>query len=244
MKKHLSVFMLLVRTSIWKVLLILGAMAASQVLLFFALGAGEEAYLLDALERVPFFVVVFVGLLLLTGALCFPLSDRGGRMNNLILRLGLSEKRIFWLQVLFNALVYSLFIMTQALTMLLLCRIYDWVTPGTMDPMAIFVTSYQYPLFHFFFPLNNVLGWLTNFILVIGLSICTAACPVRQRHRFNSSCTAMMSVFAAVYYCGVINKGDHLGYSGFAYIFIITLILVSICLFGVMTLEVDDDGKT
>lgn len=244
MKKHISVFKLLVRSSIRKVLLILGAMSASQVLLFFLLGAGEEAYLLDALNRVPSFIVVSIGLVLLTMSLCMPTSDRGGRMNNLILRLGLTEQRIFWLQVLCNIPVYCLFIMVQALTMLLLCQIYDWVTPGTMDPMAVFVASYQHPLFHSFFPLNDIVGWLTNLCRVLGLSICTAAYPVRQRHRFNSVCTWLMTSWSIIFYWNTITEGEYLGYAGFLFLLVTTIILVPISLYGVLTMEVDDDGKT
>lgn len=244
MKKQLSVFMLIVRSSIWKVLLILGAMVLSQVLLFFIMGAGEEAYLLNALQRIPLNVVVLIGFSLQFLALAIPLSDRGGRMNNLILRLGLSEKQIFWLQVLFNIAVYCLFFLVQALTMLLLCLIYDWVTPGDLDPFAVFATSYQYPFFHAFFPLHNVVGWLTNLVMVLGLGICTAALPVRQRHRLNSLCSILMNTFAVMYYCNIIIDGYQFEYSYFGVVMIFVFILVTISLYGVLTMEVDDDGKT
>ena len=243
MKKHISVFNLMVRSSIWKVLLILGAMAVSQVILFFAMGAGEEAYLLDALKRIPSQAVVYIGLILMLFALCLPLSDRGGRMNNLILRLGLPEKEIFWLHVLFCAVAYWLFIMTQALIMVLLCLIHDWVTPGDMDPMAVFVTSYQHPLFHRFFPLHDWIGWVNHLLIVIGLSICTAAQTIKQRHRYNSICTSIMIVFAAIHFSSL-DTGDHLHFSQIVLPFFVTICVVSVCLYGVLTMEVDDDGKT
>lgn len=243
MKKHISIFNLMVRSSIWKVLLIFGAMAVSQVILFFVMGAGEEVYLLDALKRIPSSVVVGVGLFLITLALCIPLSDQGGRMNNLILRLGLSEKEIFWLHVLFCAMAYSLFIMAQALIMVLLCLIHDWVTPGDMDPMAVFVTSYQHPLFHRFFPLHDLVGWANHLLLVAGLSICTAAQPIKQRHRYNSICTAIMLVFAVSHFSSL-DAFDHLHFSQIVLPFFVTICVVPICLYGVLTMEVDDDGKT
>lgn len=243
MKKHISVFNLMTRVSLRKILLILLAMAVSQVILFFVMGAGEETYLLDALQRIPSSVVVYIGLFLMLLALCTPLSDRGGRMNNLILRLGLSEKEIFWLHVLFCAMSYCLFIMAQALIMVLLCLIHDWVAPGTMDPMAVFVTSYQHPLFHRFFPLHDLLGWVNHLLLVAGLSICTAAQPIKQRHRFNSSCTVLMLVFAANHYTDL-DMGSHLHYAGAIIPFFMLICVVPICLYGVLSMEVDDYGKT
>lgn len=243
MKRQISFFKLTVRTSIWKILVVLCAMTISQVLLFFVMGAGEEAYLLDALERVPSAVVVWGSLWLLTAILCIPMSDRGGRMNNLVLRLGLSEKRIFWIQVVYNVVAYSLFVMVQGLTMVLLSLIYDWVTPGTLDPMAVFVTSYQHPLFHRFFPLHNLMGVINALLMVAGLSICTAAFPTRQRHRMNSFSTFLMAVYAALYFCAL-PGADHLGYSEMVIHFMVIVILIPISLYGVMSLEVDDDGKT
>lgn len=243
MKKHISVFNLMTRVSLRKILLILLAMAVSQVILFFVMGAGEETYLLDALQRIPSSVVVYIGLFLMLLALCTPLSDRGGRMNNLILRLGLSEKNIYWLHVLFCAMAYWLFIMAQALIMILLCLIHDWVTPGDMDPMAVFVTSYQHPLFHRFFPLHDLIGWVNHLLLVAGLSICTAAQPIKQRHRYNSICTAIMLVFAVNHFSSL-DAFDHLHFFQIVLTFFVMICVVPICLYGVLSMEVDDYGKT
>lgn len=243
MKKHLSVFALIVHTGIRKVLLVLGAMVVSQVVLFFAVGAGEEAYLLNALERIPSTAVVVAGLFLITRSLIAPLSDHGGRMNNLLLRLGLPEQHIYWLQVLFNFFAYSLFVIGQALIMVLLCFLHDWVTPGVMDPMAVFVTTYQHPLFHRVFPLHDLAGWLCNFLLVSGLSICTAAFPMKQRHRKNSLCSIIMLVYASTHFTSL-DTGTHLDWSQFYVSLIVLIFLLPVCLCGVLSLEVDDDGKT
>ena len=242
MKKHISIFMLMVRTSIWKVLLILLGLVTTQVVLFLVLGAGQEPYLLDALERLPYFPL-WISFFLVSCALYMPLSDRGGRMNNLILRLGLSEKRIFWIQVLVNALVYLLFLGTQAMIMLLLCAIYNWMTPGKMDLMTIFVTSYQHPMFHRVFPLHDLVGWGNLLVLVAGLSICTAASPIRQRHRFNSLSTTIMTAFAAFHFCSPMDLSDHLDFSEFILPVIFTICLVPVCLMGVLSMEVDESGK-
>ena len=243
MKKHISVFNLMARVSLRKIFLILLAMIATQVILFFMMGAGEEACLLDALERIPSSAVVFFGLILVSAALSIPFADRGGRMNNLILRLGLSEKEIFWIHVLFCAISYCLFILVQALTMILLSLIYDWVTPGTMDPITVFVTSYQHPLFHRFFPLHDLVGWANHLLLVTGLSICTAAYPIKQRHRYNSISTTIMLVFAANHYTSL-DMGDHLNGSQIAFPIFMLLCVLPICLYGVLSMEVDDYGKT
>ena len=243
MKKQISVFQLMVRTSLWKVLLIMLGLLATQFVLFFVLGAGEEQYLLDVLERLPYWPIG-IGLYLISAALYIPLSDRGGRMNNLILRLGLSEKQIYWIQVLFNALVYTMFLVAQAMTMILLCLIHDWVTPGTMDPMSILVTSYQHPVFHRLFPLHDLVSWFNLLVLVTGMSICTAAYPMRQRHRFGSVCTVFMVAYASSYFCSLPDLSDHLYVTEFLLPLLFTICVCAVSLGGVYTMEVDDYGKT
>ena len=241
MKRYVSVFMLMVRMSIWKVLLTLFAMAAVQVGLFFITGAGEQQYLLDALNRIPFTIVILISLSVLCFALVTPWGDRGGRMNNLILRLGVPEKHIFWLQVLFFFLVFWMFILVQGLIMILLCFIFDWVTPGQLDPMAIFVTSYQHPVFHRFFPLHDLMAWTDLLLLVTGLSICNAAFPMRQRHRRGSMCTTVMLIYGMTQFASIDNI--HLSGASMTVSLFVVMCVVPVCLYGVLTMEVDDDGK-
>ena len=241
MKKYVSILTLMARMSIWKVLLTLLAMAGIQVGLFFVMDAGEEQYLLDALNRIPFSLVILISMSILSFALAAPWGDRGGRMNNLILRLGMPEKHIFWIQVLFFFLVYWMFILFQGLIMILLCCIHDWITPGQMDPMAIFVTAYQHPLFHRFFPLHDLMTWIDDLILVLGLSICNAAFPMRQRHRRRSMCTTVMLIYALTRFSSLDNT--HLSGLSMMISLFVVMCVVPISLYGVLSMEVDDDGK-
>ena len=241
MKRYVSVFMLMVRMSFGKILMTLFAMAAVQVGLFFITGAGDQQYLLDALNRIPFTIVVLISLSVLCFVLVTPWGDRGGRMNNLILRLGVPEKHIFWLQVLFFFLAFWMFILVQGLIMILLCFIFDWVTPGQLDPMAIFVTSYQHPVFHRFFPLHDLMAWTDLLLLVTGLSICNAAFPMRQRHRRGSMCTTVMLIYGMTQFASIDNI--HLSGASMTVSLFVVMCVVPVCLYGVLTMEVDDDGK-
>ena len=162
-------------------------------------------------------------------------------MNNLILRLGVPEKHIFWLQVLFFFLVFWMFILVQGLIMILLCFIFDWVTPGQLDPMAIFVTSYQHPVFHRFFPLHDLMAWTDLLLLVTGLSICNAAFPMRQRHRRGSMCTTVMLIYGMTQFASIDNI--HLSGASMTVSLFVVMCVVPVCLYGVLTMEVDDDGK-
>lgn len=241
MKRYVSVFMLMIRMSIWKVLLTFFAMAAVQVGLFFTTGAGEQQYLLDALNRIPFTAVIDLAFGVLCFSLVTPWGDRGGRMNNLILRLGVPEKHIYWLQVLFFFLAFWMFIMVQGLIMVLLCCIHGWITPGQLDPMAIFVTSYQHPVFHRFFPLHDLMAWADHMLLVLGLSICSAAFPMRQRHRRGSLSFIVMLFYAMTQFASMDNS--HLSGASMMMSFFVVICVVPVCLNGILSMEVDDDGK-
>lgn len=242
MKKQLSVFMLIVRYSVYPVLTVLGAMVLVQVGMFYCLGAGEST-LSDALSEIPVMPVVCSALVVLSIILCRALCDKGGRLNNLVLRLGTSEKLIYLWQAVYNTMVFGLFFMAEALTLLLLSFLYASANPGTVEPIDLLVTAYRNPMFHTFFPLENFIGWFGNGVLILGLGVCCAAFPMRQRHRKLSMSTWFM-VAAVIGYLFLQEEGANplLGEN-----LILPLIAAFFCMMmalaGVLMMEVEDDGK-
>lgn len=238
MKKHISILMLLCRSSIYPVLLVLAGMAVSETALFYTLGR-EEASLLDALSEVPFAVIAGIAIILTAVFLSRALCDRGGKLNNTIQRLGISEKGVFAWQVFYNILVFILLFTVQALVMVMLSLYYIHENPDLVNQHTLFVTAYQHPHFHTFFPLENLLGWLCNGLLIAGLGICTAAYPFRQRHGMRSISTVMM-VLLALFYLFLQGEESHLDMDTIVYIAIGSIILIFSSLAGVLSTEVDD----
>ncbi len=234
MKKYVSVFMLLVRSSIYGILGILIGIGIGQAALF-ALDGLEALNLTWALSKSPSFSMIVITLGLFCGILNGSLCDRGGKMNNTLQRLAISEKMVFWMQALSNALMLILYFLFQGLLFILFSF---WYNPQ-ISLLEILVTAYDTPLFHVFFPLDNWLLVVTDGFVIAGLAICCAAYPMRQRHNKHSFTTFLM-ILVAFFFLFLENEGPHLE-AGYPIVIIcacIYCIAVSIC--GTMSLEVDD----
>jgi len=241
MKQYLSPLMLVVRHSIYKVLWIFGIMILGETA-FFLISGIHSHHLYHALNEIPAEVFLYGAIVLLAIILSHALCDRGGKMNNTILRLGISEQALYWLQAIYNTLVFALLFMLQGLLFVLFSLLYGAANPEGYNVQSILVTSYQHWTFHVVFPQDNVLCLITGLMISIGLGICTAAYPMRQRHGMRSITTAVMLVLALL--CTFMQEeGGHLDISvSLVYGLIPCLLCIGSSLCGVLTMEVDDHG--
>ena len=234
MKKYISVFMLFIRSSIYGVLGLLIGMGIGQGILF-AFDGLNASNLEWALSQQPSFSGIVITLGLLCGMLNGPFCDRGGRMNNTLQRLSISEKQVFWMQAAANGLMITLFFLFQGLLFLLFGFWYD----PEVDFLTILVISYENPLFHTFFPLGNWMVILTNLIVIVGLAVCCAAYPMRQRHN-RQSITTFLMLLISFFYLYLQKEGDHLEAGYCILIMLGTAYCIAVALCGAMSLEVDD----
>lgn len=234
MKKYVSVFMLFVRSSIYGVLGLLLGMGIGQAIIF-AFDGLKASNLEWALSQQPSFSGIVITLGLLCGMLNSPFCDRGGRMNNTLQRLNISEKQVFWMQAAANGLMIMLFFLFQGLMFVLFCFWYD----PEVDFLTILVVAYDNPLFHTFFPLGNWMVVLTNLIVIAGLAICCAAYPMRQRHN-KQSITTFLMLLVSFFYLYLQKEGDHLEVGYCILIMLASTYCITVALCGTMSLEVDD----
>ena len=113
-KPTLSLWALLARCSIYKVLAVLAVMALAEVLLFYrCLRTGGE-YTLEGAVMSSHLSVVFMAALWLV---CFVLAWTQGRLdvksNATILRLRLSGSRIFMIKTVYNVVCIVMLFMAQ-----------------------------------------------------------------------------------------------------------------------------------
>ena len=150
-------------------------------------------------------------------------------------RLRISDKAVFWIQAGYNALCYALYFMVQALGFVGMSLLYLHAHPAA-GHQTLFVTAYQYEMFHVVFPLDNALGWLCNGVLIGGLGICTAAYPFRQR-RGRKSISTFLMLLTVLFYLFIIGEEHHLGVSGAAYSIPAALLFTGCSLAGVLGIE-------
>ena len=230
MKKHISLWMLIARSSVYKVLILLLATAvAGAAVLFF--GGWHKA---DLYRAVSGHSVFSACLLILCVILCRSLCRQGGQLTYTMRRLRISDKQVFWMQAGYNSVCFALLYMVQALVYVAFSALYLRAHPT--GHQTLFVTAYQYEGFHMVFPLENPLMWASNIILLAGLSICTAAYPFRQRRGRRSLSTYVM-LAVVLFFRFILGEEQHLGISAAAYCIPATLLVAAISLAGVLGIE-------
>lgn len=189
MKKHLSVLMLMARSTIYKILALLVLMAAGESALFcFALsdlaGRGEDdAFSLELVLGQSRIAWVFGAcFLLLTALLVMTGCEGKSKCGYTLRRLSVSERWVFLWQSVYNILCYLLLWAVQILTAVALCRLYEAkAAPQFVSGQTVFLAFYRSNFLHSLLPLEDVRVWVCNGLLAAGLGICAARYPMAQR---------------------------------------------------------------
>lgn len=234
MKKYFSVFLLYIRGIFPGIGLMIGTFLA-QSFMFWYQGLHQRNLEWALLKGFPeTSVPACIGFL--TVCIFHAFSDRGGKMGNTLMRLRISEHDGYWMSVLANICMFTLYFLLQAMVLIGFCF---WYNPQ-VTALEILVTSYDHPLFHQFFPLQDGVQMAANIAIILGLSVCSAAYPMRQRHGRHSLTTFAM-VILVIGYLFLQRESDHLeaGQAIMLFFGVFICIFSSIC--GVLNLEVDDN---
>jgi len=185
-RAHLSVFMLFVKSSLYKLLGIAALMGLGEFLLFFLCLSREDidfsAWGLEGyLDKSGVFIVFAAAFLLLSFFLFRMGAGYGSRPRYTLSRLSLSERRIFFLQALANSLLYTLFLLLQLFIAYGLCLLYLKRASAYTSPQTLFLAFYRNDFLHALLPLEDVGGHIRNVFMLLGLGLCAAAFPYKQQ---------------------------------------------------------------
>ena len=191
MKKHSSVFMLMARSTIYRVLGLLIVMAVAEAGLFWLRlqqGAIDGNFSLEAIISesrlswacAAFFL--FVNVILSWGS--YTISD-----TYTAARLSVSGKAVYLWQCIYNSLCYLLFWMVQILIGIGLCRVYEAMAPAEfVSNQTVFLAFYRSNFLHSFLPFEDTWVWVRNILLVVALGICSSRIPGKNRKIGIGSC--------------------------------------------------------
>ena len=180
MKKHSSVFMLMARSTIYRVLGLLIVMAVAEAGLFWLRlqqGAIDGNFSLEAvisesrLALACAAIFLFVNAVLSWGS--YTVSD-----TCTAARLSVSGKAVYLWQCVYNTLCYLLFWMAQILIAIGLCRVYEVVAPVEfVSNQTVFLAFYRSKFLHSFLPFEDTWVWIRNILLVVALGISSSRYP-------------------------------------------------------------------
>ena len=191
MKKHSSVFMLMARSTIYRVLGLLILMTVAEAGLFWLRlqqGAIDGNFSLEAIISesrlswacAAFFL--FVNVILSWGS--YTISD-----TYTAARLSVSGKAVYLWQCVYNMLCYLLFWMVQILIAIGLCRVYEAMAPAEfVSNQTVFLAFYRSKFLHSFLPFEDTWVWIRNILLVVALGVCSSRIPGKNRKIGIGSC--------------------------------------------------------
>lgn len=241
MRQKMAVFSMIARHSWSRVMVLLAVLVGGNAVVFWMTVKDGFSGLADALDCVASQMVFLAVFLLIyinkESAMC----DRGGKQNYFLNRLRISHKAVYMTQWLYNSLCFTLLFAVEGLSLLGLCFLAGLLFPDTFNHQSIMLACYQSALLHTFFPLGDILGWVTNGILALALGACTAALPFRNRGGKNSVSSSLMLGFCVLYFWTMC-EGNAI-YLDYKLIALFTsAILMTICACSVLWMEVGEDG--
>jgi len=239
MKRHKTLFLLFLRHTAWKVLLVLAGSAVIQAALFrFLIPAPARNSLESCLGSVEthLWVVVLLTFAVIVGLLLGATTGRGkGRTDYLLGRLAIPPREVILCQGISNSLTILLFWAAEALVLLGLCRMYG-AMGGHLGPQTIFLATWQNDLLHSFLPTEEVSRWVRNLIWCVAVGFTAAAGSAQLRQKEKAiGIFFLIGLSGSVFRCPMGNLGLDVLYS------LSTLGIAAVTLHNAFTMRKEGD---
>ncbi|MBR3753202.1 MAG: hypothetical protein IKK50_08745 [Ruminiclostridium sp.] len=239
MKQHKTLFLLFLRHTAWKVLLILAGSAVLQAALFRFLMPDPTQYSLETvLQNTESYLwwVVLLTFAVIVGLLLSASTVRGkGRTDYLLDRLAVPPQEVILCQGIYNALAVLLFWAAEALVLLGLCRMYG-AMGGHLGPQTIFLATWQNDLLHSFLPTEEVSRWVRNLIWCAAVGFAAAAGSAQLRQKGKAvGIFFLIGLSGALFRCPMGNLGLDVVYS------LLSLAVTAAVLYNAFTMRKEGD---
>lgn len=188
MKKYLSVFEMITRSTLYKVLITLVLMVVAQFFLFgaelketFSSGNDEIIIGMENIVDESYLVVpLAIGFVLMTIILCWCGCNIGSNQGYTLRRLQIGERAVFCLQILYNCLCYVLLWASQVAVTVGISHLYVQHA-AELTNQTVVLAYYKNSYMHSVLPMEDGRGWALLIFLIIGCGVAAAAFPVQQR---------------------------------------------------------------
>lgn len=239
MKKHLSVFGLFARSSIFKVLVILLSMSIIEIAAFYfelqdaitsyqALGSNglQMVSLEKIIDRSAINVYFRAALALITIALCLPGCSFKSNTSYTLRRLSVSERATFASQSVYNILAYMMLFAVQISVAFALSQYYVISVPAEcVSNQTVMLAFFRNDFLHSLLPLDEIGLWIRNVLLIVTLGLAAAEFPYKQRRKKFSAAAIGIITYIVVFFDRGIGDISHLTVT----VIVVSIILIEIC---------------
>ncbi len=211
MKKYLSVFMIYVRSSVFKFLVLMAGMTAVQTVLF--LRMPEKIHKLtnmthkfmgveETLQGSDLFIVFGVAFVLLTVIICYAGCEFSGKQGYTLRRLRIKESKVFLMQFSANAMFYVMFWLWEVLLIWIFMLLYLREVPEEIYTNQMLMLSfYRNEFLGALLPMANIPCLVRNISWVITMAAVSAFFPYMQRRGKTAISLFFMTAIVLVGFC-------------------------------------------
>ena len=200
MKRYLSVFEMIIRSSIYRILGVLALMIGIETVLLMIVWNQPIAKLQPSMEVwverswlcIPFLAAYwFVTYILASSG-----TNMGSMQGYTLQRLRIPEKKVYLLQCVYNMFCYVILWETQLVVLFAASDFYmKHKTGAILTNQTVFLAFYRNAFMHSILPLEDIFGWFTLGFYIVMTGILTAKFARNQR---NGKVTWSLIFFAAL----------------------------------------------
>lgn len=184
MKKYLSVFEMITRSSIYKILLTLLGMMVVEASFFYNTMQHAGGILLEEyIDQSNFTRIFKIAYIVVTIVLILPGMNIGSTQSYTLKRLRVKEKYVFWLQVLYNFFAYILLWGAQLAVVFGCVAVYQMHMPDAVlwTNQSMLLIFYKNAFLYSLLPLESLAGWFVLGVTGIMSALATAEFTRLQR---------------------------------------------------------------
>lgn len=186
MKKYLSVFEMIARSSLYRVLAVLFTMVAAELAFFwmYVKNPGENGLLhLELIvDNSHYLIILQLAYVLVTVFLAMTGCNIGSMQVYTLQRLRITEKAYFVLQSIYNIFCYVLLWGTQLAVLLFSANYFSKYNDSPyFSNQTIFIAFHRNNLMHSILPMENWICWMILIFILIGSGIAAADFGWKQR---------------------------------------------------------------
>ncbi len=172
MKRYISVFEMIIRSSFYKVLGILASLSVLELGTFYIAMqqplASIQPNLEELVDQSHFMYMFAIAYLLITVVLVLSGTNIGSMQGYTLQRLRIKEKRVFLLQCIYNILCYVLLWATQVGVLLAASNYYmTHKTDAILTNQTVFLAFHRNDFMHSILPIQDTLNWVLLFAIIV-----------------------------------------------------------------------------
>lgn len=213
MRKHMSVFMLFIRSSLYKTIVLCLLMAAAQWGVYLFLTDINSIWLEDLADEGAYKWIFAAFSTALTLVLVNSCTGRKGKPVYTVARLSIRQRGVFFWQAVCNILLLVLLFSCEIFVMLGIAAHFVANAPETaVTSQSLFLAFYRSDFLHSLLPMEYEIRWARNIIMIFGMAVvCAWSSFQMRRGKIGLFALAFILVFNIFNFAAPMGEGAYDG---------------------------------